>query len=136
MNGLGEMLRSELEGAGFVLDLEGTEPLPRSAGCLMVEDTWEGTGLEANASDRLAFCSQTYAIRVARRRPNASARITRSVVTGLGTDLVEASYDALQQATGVDGLLSDSTWELTETGARIRVWRGTGEHVIANLVAI
>ena len=135
MNGLGDMLRDELGAALCVLDLDATSPLEGSAD-IDIDVRWEGTGLDSNESERLVFASQSYAVRCGRRASGASARVVRGVVTGLGTDLMEASYDALRLLTGVDGARMDSTWELTETGARIQVWTPRGEHLIANLVAI
>lgn len=122
----------------FTIDLEETivlEERPQGAD-LDIDVRWEGTGLGAQESDRLEFASQEYALRVARRRRGAGATVKRSVVEGLGTDLMEASFDAFRQVTGVDPLKHDSTWSWTDTGARVQVWTAKGEHLIANLVAL
>jgi hypothetical protein len=133
-----QILLEAFEPNAFTIDLERTVLLAdRPMGAdLDIDVRWEGTGLGAQESDRLEFASQSYAIRVARRRKNAGATVTRSVVKGLGTDLMEASFDAFRQATGVDPLKHDSTWSWTETGSRVQVWKENGEHLIANLVAL
>lgn len=129
------ILRSEMGPALAVIDLDATEALQGSAD-VDIDCRWEGTGLDSNESARLELASQTYAVRLGWKVPGAGARIIRSVVTGLGTDLMEASFDAFSQVAGVDPSMSDATWELTDTGARIQVWRRSGEHLIANLVAL
>jgi hypothetical protein len=133
---LGEFLREALGEPVAVLDLEQTEDLaaaPESAD-LDIDARWQGTGLEDQEALALGLLSVACIVRIGRRRGQEPARIQRGTVTGLGTDMVEATMDAFRQVAGVDPSKHDATWELTDLGARIQVWKDNGEHLIGELV--